>query len=322
MNRLALGHLDQVELRDYWSDEARDFTPWLAAAGNLALLGKAIGMDLEINSVEKGVGPFFADILCKDVARDKWVVIENQLERTDHSHLGQVLTYAAGLEAETVVWVAPRFTDEHRAALDWLNEITTENISFFGVEIELLRIGDSAPAPRFNVVCHPNDWSKAVKASAHIRELSGTGRLQLEFWTGFSAFMEGKSPIKCQKPQPQNWMNHSIGRSGMHLCSIASTWDSEANQAGHELRVQLILDGAESKEQFARLEARAQEIEAKVGERLTWHNPAERRVCKLYVRRAANLDERSKWTEYFSWLQKKLETFAHVFGPIAREIGA
>ena len=121
MSKIALGRLESVEPRDVWSSESEDFTPWLAQAENLKLLGETIGLDLELEAQEKDVGPFRADILCKETSSDDWVLIENQLERTDHTHLGQLLTYAAGLKAVTVVWVARIFTEEHRAALDWLN---------------------------------------------------------------------------------------------------------------------------------------------------------------------------------------------------------
>jgi hypothetical protein len=128
MTAKNLGRLQKVDLREAWSSESTDFTPWLAQEENLKLLGKAIDMELELESQEKEVGPFRADILCKDTATYDWVLIENQLERTDHSPLGQLLTYAAGLNAVTIVWVAERFTEGHRAALDWLNEHTDEKI--------------------------------------------------------------------------------------------------------------------------------------------------------------------------------------------------
>ena len=114
---MKLGRLKKVDLREVWKTEAQHFTPWLANEENLALLGDTIGLDLECEAVEKNVGPFRADILCKDTANDSWVLIENQVERTDHTHLGQLLTYAAGLKTVTIVWIAQRFTDEHRAAL-------------------------------------------------------------------------------------------------------------------------------------------------------------------------------------------------------------
>ena len=152
MGTKTLGRLQKVELREAWTTESGDFTPWLAKEENLSLLGETIGIELELESQEKDVGPFRADILCKDTATDNWVLIENQLERTDHTHLGQLLTYAAGLNAVTIVWIAERFTAEHRAALDWLNEKTDEKINFFGLEIELWQIGDSPIAPKFNII--------------------------------------------------------------------------------------------------------------------------------------------------------------------------
>ena len=166
MSTKSLGRLEQVELREAWSSESRDFTPWLAQEENLKLLGEAIGIELDLESQEKDVGPFRANILCKDTATDEWVLIENQLDRTDHSHLGQLLTYAAGLNAVTIVWIAERFTEEHRATLDWLNERTDEKINLFGLEIELWRIGDSPIAPKFNIISQPNDWSRTVQQAA------------------------------------------------------------------------------------------------------------------------------------------------------------
>ncbi|MGB8414368.1 MAG: hypothetical protein WCE23_16240 [Candidatus Binatus sp.] len=145
MDKPALGKLEKVDLRDYWKSESQDFTPWLASAENIALLGEAIDLELEVEAQEKEVGPFRADILCKDTSTGQWVLIENQLEPTDHTHLGQLLTYAAGLNAGTIVWISEHFTNEHRATLDWLNEITDEGFSFFGIEVELWRIGGSPP---------------------------------------------------------------------------------------------------------------------------------------------------------------------------------
>src|SRR5215207_4150622 len=209
---LSLGRLENVEPRKVWVSESRDFTPWLAQPDNLRLLGETIGVVLEFEAQEESVGPFRADILCRDTATNSYVLIENQLARTDHTHLGQLITYAAGLKAVTIVWVATPFTEEHRAALDWLNEITDERFNFFGLEIELWRIGDSLTAPKFNVVCKPNDWSRIIRTRA---ELTGSKALQVAFWTEFRNFVAGqKTPIRATKPLPQNWMNIALGRSG------------------------------------------------------------------------------------------------------------
>jgi hypothetical protein len=313
MTKLPLGQLEPVDLRHYWKDESRDFTPWLADEQNIALLGRVIGLQLEVEQREKNVGPFFADILCRDVSSGTWVVIENQLERTDHSHLGQILTYAAGLEAKAIIWVASKFTDEHRAALDWLNEITSEDFGFFGVEVELWRIGDSPPAPKFNLVCQPNDWSRAVQASA--AHFSAGEQLQLEFWTGFKGFLEGRSSIRCPKPHAQSWMSHSIGLRGCHLDSVFSSFDSMSGKAGGEIRVDVYLDGAGAKQLFAALEAQRTEVERELGEPMTWYSPENRRMSRIYVRRVAEISDRSQWPSYYAWLKEKLEALTKIFVP-------
>ncbi|MBN2560511.1 MAG: DUF4268 domain-containing protein [Phycisphaerae bacterium] len=161
-----LGRLEKVDLRTGWKNEAGDFTPWLAQDENLKLLGETLGMDLVLVGQEQGVGQFRADIVCRDVASSSTVLIENQLEPTDHNHLGQILTYAAGLEAVSIIWVARKFIDQHRAALDWLNEHTDEQIAFFGLEVELWRIGKSPVAPKFNVVSKPNNWTRSVRPAS------------------------------------------------------------------------------------------------------------------------------------------------------------
>ena len=178
--------LEPVDLRTVWADEAQHFTPWLAESENLTRLGDALGLTLEPRGTEQAVGSFSADILCRRLDggsdEESWVVIENQYGRTNHDHLGKLLTYAAGLKARTVVWIAEEFRDEHRAALDLLNASTTQEHAYFGVEIELLRIDNSKPAPRLNVVVRPNDWTKRPDPD---NEPSEAKRLQLEFWTDF-----------------------------------------------------------------------------------------------------------------------------------------
>ena len=184
----TLGRLEKVDLRDVWTSEASDFTPWLAREENLSVLADTLGLELELEAEEKAVGPFRADILCRDTGSNAWVLIENQLERTDHNHLGQLLTYASGLQAVTIIWIASRFTEEHRSTLDWLNRITDTGFHFFGLEVELWRIGASSPAPKFNIVSKPNDWSRSVAQAARAMdetELSETRILQRDYWAAF-----------------------------------------------------------------------------------------------------------------------------------------
>lgn len=323
----ALGRLQKVELRNAWQSESGDFTPWLAQTENLKLLGEAINLDLELEAQEKNVGPFRADILCRDTASDEhWVLIENQLERTDHSHLGQLLTYAAGLKAATIVWIAERFTEEHRAALDWLNEITGERFAFFGLEIELWRISDSPTmAPKFNIVSKPNDWTKTVQisTSAGGGELSEHKQTQLRFWTAFKEFLEQqKSSIRCQKPFPQNWMNHAIGRVGFHLTSVASGWNSETETWDPEIRVELVMDDANAKNYFAILRTQKDELEREFGQPFLWHDPLGKKSTRIYLRRNADFLDPENWPEQHEWLRSNLERMHKVFSTRIKQLDA
>jgi hypothetical protein len=245
----SLGRLSRVELRDIWLSE--DFTPWLARPENIADLGNTLGMELEVEAQERAVGPFRADILCKDITTDRWVLIENQLERTDHTHLGQLLTYASGLEAVTIVWIAARFTEERRSALDWLNKITDERFRFFGLEVELWRIGDSPAAPKFNVISKPNDWSQSVARAARAiddAELSERRILQRDYWAALNTVLNscGGQVLGNKKPQPQSWMSYPIGRSN---CWLAAAMVRPNGQ----IRAELYLSGANAKAFFAQL---------------------------------------------------------------------
>jgi Domain of unknown function (DUF4268) len=325
MTAIALGRLEQVDLRTIWPNEASGFTPWLAKEENLSLLGDTIGIELELEATEKDVGPFLADVLCKDTATGAWVLIENQLEKTDHLHLGQLLTYAAGLQAVTIVWIARRFTEEHRAALDWLNEITDERFNFFGLETEVWRIGESPPAPKFNVVCKPNDWTKTVAAGAakaQSQALSDAKQLQLEFWHAFREYVvEHGSFVKPTKPLPQHWMNIALGRSGFKLAAVASLWDSVAESYdSNELRAEVVIETTDSKRHFAALEVQKSAIEAQLGEALTWYNPPDKRMCRIHLRRSANIRDREKWPEQHDWLMKKLEALHRVFSQRVKQL--
>jgi hypothetical protein len=254
-----------------------------------------------------------------------WVLVENQLARTDHTHLGQLITYAAGLKAVTIVWIAARITDEHRAALDWLNQITEGAFRFFGLEVELWRIGSSASAPKFNVVCQPNDWSQNVSEGAKVVEggdATSARQLQLELWTAFRDYaIEHSKIIKPTKPLPQTWMSMSIGRSGFQLVAVASTWHSQSTSyEQHELRVELVLGNDRSKSQFRQLAAMKGAIETELGHQIEWAESPDRKQSKVFVRRYVDLDDRSGWPEYCDWLLRNLEDFHRVFASRVRQL--
>jgi hypothetical protein len=322
---MEFGKLERVDPRHAWANEAAHFTPWLAQPENLRMLGDAIGIDLELEAQEQSVGPFRADILCKDTVTANWVLIENQLARTDHTHLGQLLTYAAGLKAVTIVWIATPFTEEHRAALDWLNEITDSRFNFFGLEIELWRIGSSQIAPKFNIVCKPNDWSKTVAEGAARVEseaLTETKQVYIRYWTAFREYLLSKaSRIKPTKPFPQNWMTIAIGRSGFSLSAVASFWNSEEQSYdSNELRAEFVITGEHSKAYFAVLQAEKDTITNEIGYPLIWYNPEEARVCRIYVRRSTDLRDQDTWGEQHHWLLNNLEDLHRVFAPRVRTL--
>jgi len=226
-----LERLKKIDLRKAWKSEDQEFTPWLAGEENLELLGDTIGIELELVGREKDMGPFRADILCKNVEDDSWVLIENQIEKTDHKHLGQLMTYAAGLQAATIIWIASRFTEEHRKSLDWLNEITDKRFKFFGLEIELFQIGNSPYAPRFNVISMPNNWGKSVsQAAKNISESieSETKALQYKYWQQLVDFIkESGSKLKPQDPRPRHWQTFAVGRSGFNLSATINTQNNK-----------------------------------------------------------------------------------------------
>ena len=182
---MMLGKLKKVDLRKAWKHEALDFTNWLAKDENLGLLSDEIGIGLQLVQTEASVGKFNVDILAEEENTGRKIIIENQLEPTDHAHLGQVITYASGYDAEIIIWIVKDVRDEHKQAIDWLNEHTDEKVNFFGIKMELWQIGDSPFAPKFQIISKPNDWAKAIKKSARQSSLTDAKLLQLDFWNHF-----------------------------------------------------------------------------------------------------------------------------------------
>lgn len=179
-----LGTLEEVDLRQAWPHEAHGFTPWLAQ--HLKALAKEIGIPLKLERVEATVGSFSADILARNPQDDSLVLIENQLEITNHDHLGKIMTYLAGLEAKVIIWVARDFRSEHLSAVRWLNDHTTDPFTFFAVRVKVMRIGDSPLAPIFEVLEKPNEWERQLQTvSAESKPLSEAGQFRLEFWTHY-----------------------------------------------------------------------------------------------------------------------------------------
>lgn len=311
-----IGKLEKVNITKVWPKEDAYFTPWLAKEENIAILSEEINIDLEVQEYEKQVGPFRADILCKDTATEHFVVIENQYGKTDHTHLGQILTYASGLNALTVIWIAERFVEEHRAALDWLNSNTNETVGFFGVEIELYKIGDSEPAPMFNIVSKPNNWSKTVKRNAENASLSETKLLQQEYWQALKDSIEKeKVSFKLQKALPQHWTNIAIGRSDFKVCAIANSRDKW-------LCVQLVVFGPKALENFITLrDLYENETKEKISPDIEWSEKdgGKEHHVNYFITDTDPL-KKEKWPEQHKQLKEWIERFVIYFRDKIKEI--
>lgn len=305
-----LGSLKKIDVRSQWANEASNFTPWLAQENNIAELSYSLGIELEVESTEVAVGPYSADILARDSATGDYVIIENQLGKTDHDHLGKSITYASVLNASAVVWIATNFTEEHKKALDWLNDNSSEDVSFYGVSIELWQIDDSKPAVRFNVISRPADFARKSAVTKAGTVLTDVKKLQLEWWTAFrDALIERKILASAQAPRPRYWFNIALGRSGIHLSNIANTYD---NKIG--IRVYM-RSKYNSEAALSQLMEQKEEIEKEIGDQLRWNPNPDARDKIISLLKDADLNKKDKWHEYIDWMIDKTARFRKTFSP-------
>ncbi len=313
--KAILSKLERVPLNEAWKHEANEFTPWLSETENLNALADALGLsELVKVAIEHWVGDFKLDILCTD--GDEKVIVENQLEEADHKHLGQIITYAAGVGAKKVIWVAESFRPEHVAALQFLNDNTTDDLSFFAVEIEPWRIANSPLAPKFEVVVKPNDWAKSGREqTTAAASASPTKQLQQKFWIALIDHLIAKAPqIRPQKPRPQHWLNNSIGRAGFGLNITANTREER-------LGVELWIPAPEAKNHFAILFAQKSDIESKLGFELDWQELPDAKVCRIASWYSnASIEDETRWGEYLDWLTQCLVKMDEVLRPLVKAL--
>ena len=284
-----LGEIKRVDLREVWPNEASDFTPWLAE--NLDKLGEALGLDLELQSAEAAVGAFSLDVLAHDLGSNRPVIIENQLEATNHDHLGKLLTYAAGYDAYAVVWLTREFRDEHRQALDWLDQRTGEDTQFFGVVVEAWKIDDSRPAPHFKPVATPNDWQKstvgAERGSGNAAAVSERSeRYRTFFQSLIDTLREEYRFTNARKGQPQSWYNFSSDNSGIAY-SASFSRDGKAS-----VNIDIASRNGEWNQRlFDRLTERKGTIQSEFSEDLVWDSVENRLACYVRVFRNGQIDD-------------------------------
>ena len=305
MNNNNLGKLKKVELREAWKHEANNFTQWLAQEENLDLLGDEIGFDIKLVPTEAEVGSFNVDILAEEENTGKKIIIENQLEITNHDHLGKIITYASGYDARVVVWVVKDVREEHRQAIDWLNEHTDEDIEFYLVKIELWQIENSPFAPKFDIISKPNDWAKVVRSSTDKAELTDTKIKQLEFWTQFKEYADRRgTKLHIRKSNPQHWSNISIGSSDAH---IALTINSREEAYGVELYI------PDNKDLYNKLFKQKDAIEIDLGENLEWMELPAKKASRARILKAGCFEGEKGWEDEFEWLLDMAEKFHRVF---------
>jgi len=303
-----LGRLEKVDLREVWKHEATDFTNWISKEKNIELLSETIGIDIEVLETEASVGNFNVDILANDSNDDSKIIIENQLERTDHDHLGKLITYASGYDARTIIWVVKSVRDEHKKAVEWLNNHLDDEINIFLIEIEVWKIGNSAPAPKFNIVESPNNWAKIIKTSSggSRDNITGIKSLQLEFWTRLKEYGEDNfNNLRYQSPHPQHWQTFSATGSSEYDISI--TVNSREKRIGVELYT------TKSKEMYYNFLENKENIEKELGFNLEWRELPKKKTSRIIIYKTFNINDRNTWEEAQKWALEKVEKMINVF---------
>ncbi len=309
-----LGKLDRVELRSIWPDEARNFTPWLSE--NIDRLAEVLGMDLELIDVEASVGDFAVDILARDLGTGYDVVIENQFGSTNHDHLGKIITYAAGFEAGTVVWLSETIREEHREAIEWLNERTDHNTQFFAILVELIRVDDSKPAFNLRPVVFPNEWKRA-RVSRKERSVSPRAeKYRNYFQVLLDDLRVAHRFTNAKVAQPQSWYTFTSSISGVvYGASFAM---------GDRVRAEIYIDLGDydkNKKVFDRLLESKLDVEKQFGEALEWERLDEKRASRVAIYREGSIEDHDKkLADYHEWHIEMLLRFEKVFLPFLKSM--
>ncbi len=302
-----------IPLRKIFPNEATDFTVWLAKEENLKDLGKTLNMDLELEEREARVGLFSLDILCKNKNDKSLVAIENQFLITDHKHLGQIMTYGAGLKVSTMVWLAEDFTEEHLVALKWLNKHTDDKFRFFGVKVEARKIDDSNPAIEFNIVSKPADWRKPGTRGAQKTKKGVPTPLEImqkNYWKKLVDYIKNSdSKLGLRKPYAQSGQVFTINNSDAYIGAIMDTKKKT-------IAVEFCMDKTHnSKMLFNILEEEKAQIEKEIGAKLVWRNKSKNISTKIILFKDADPKDKNDWADQHVWFKKTMEKFDSVFTP-------
>ena len=298
-----LGKIKKVDLREVWKNEALDFTNWLAREENLSALGDEIGISIKLNQTEAPVGKFSVDILAEDENTGKKIVIENQLEQTDHNHLGKLITYTSGYDAKIAIWIVKDVRDEHRQAIDWLNEHTDDDANFFLIKMELWSIDNSLPAPKFQIISRPNNWTKSVR-----KGLSQIAMKELDFLSGFVSYCKEKgSTLKLSQPSSSAPAYYQIS-TGTSKWTIEIKINTQNNTIKEDVSFK-------DKDLFYKLrDIYKREIEEGLQHKPIWDEMENFKSAQVGVSESFDIDDMDSWSKHYEWLRVNAEQFRKVFG--------
>lgn len=287
---MGIGKLKEVDIRELWKHEQYDFSEWLSKKENIENLNEILGLTLVDISKETYVGAYRCDLFAKDETTGIKVIIENQLEISNHDHLGKIITYASGLDAKVVVWIVKEAREEHRSAIEWLNNNTNNNANFFLIEIHAYKIGDSDPAPMFQVVEQPNDFIKNNKSTNRDESMNKSQAQRVEFWNQFNnVIIERGKPFNIRKATTDHWYNVAIGTSDAHIDITLVNKDS---LIGVELYI------PDNKKLFDKLFEKKEDIESNLGFKLDWRRLDKSKASRIvYCIKGLNFDDHSNYNE-------------------------
>ena len=287
---MGIGKLKEVDIRELWKHEQYDFSEWLSKKENIENLNEILGLTLIDISKETYVGSYRCDLFAKDETTGIKVIIENQLEISNHDHLGKIITYASGLDAKVVVWIVKEAREEHRSAIEWLNNNTNSNVNFFLIEIHAYRIGESDPAPMFQVIEQPNDFIKNNKSTNRDESMNKSQSQRIEFWNQFNnVVIERGKPFNIRKATTDHWYNVAIGTSEAHIDITLVNKDS---LIGVELYI------TDNKELFDKLFEKKDIIEKDLGFKLDWRRLDNSKASRIfYSIKGLNFDDHSNYNE-------------------------
>jgi len=285
---MELGTLQEVKVRDLWKHEQYDFSAWIAKEKNIEMLNNILGLTLVDIDKEVFVGAYRCDLVAKDETTGIKIIIENQLEPSNHDHLGKIITYASGLDAAVVVWIVTEAREEHKSAIEWLNNNTNKDVNFFFLELHAYKIGDSLPAPKFEIIEKPNDFIKSIKGQVNSSELNKSQSERLEFWTMFNDVVAEKgNPFNIRKASTDHWYDVSIGTSEAHL---SVTLVNKENFVGIELYIN------DNKELFDSLLEKQVKIENESKLSFDWQRLDNRKSSRIvYKIQGLNFDDHSNY---------------------------